>query len=186
MLTGIPYLTPAYQYEAFRKGILICDSMLTRVAYVHISLSVLFIDIPARVVSIASIIAAVVHVKRSTVSDFSPIKRSLLQFSVVLLFINILILLANMVAALAFVLPVGADVSVLVWLSLTVNIAIVLPTVVVPVLMMVLFKPIWSAVKSHLTCRRCRMLAHGEVSTSRTAESKEVPSTASSGVKTGL
>ena len=186
VLTGIPYLTPAYQYETFHKGILICDSMLTRVAYVHISLSVLFIDTPGRVVSIASIIAAVIHVKRSTVTDFSPIKRSLLRFSVVLLFINILILLANIAAVLAFVLPMGADVSVLVWLSLTVNIAIVLPTVVVPVLMMVLFKPIWSAVKSLLTCRRCRMLAHGEVSTSRTAESKEVPSTGSSGVKTGL
>ena len=45
---------------------------------------------------------------------------------------------ANIAAALAFVLPVGADgnVGVLVWLSLTVNIAIVLPTVVVPILIM--------------------------------------------------
>ena len=184
VLTGIPYLTPAYQYEAFRKGILICDSMLTRLAYMHISLSVLFIDTPARLISIVTIIAAAVHVKLSTVTDFSPIKKSLLRFSVVLLFINILILFANIVAALVFVLPVGADVAVLVWLSLTVNIAIVLPTVVVPVLMMILFKPIWSAVKGLFTCRRCKALAHGELSTGRTTESKEVPSTASTGVLT--
>ena len=82
--------------------------------------------------------------------------------------------------------PVGADVAVLVWLNLAVNIAVVLPTVVVPVLMMILFKPIGSAVKGLLTCRRCRALAHGKDSTGRTAESKEVPSTTSSGVKTGL
>ena len=184
VLTGILYLTPAYQYEAFRKGILICDSMFTRVAYVHISLSVLFIDTPARLISIATIIAAAVHVKRSTVTDFSPIKRSLLRFSVVLLFINILILFANIVAALGFILPMGSEVSVLVWLSATVDVAVVLPTVVVPVLMMVLFKPIWSAVKGLLTCRRCKALAHGELSTGRTTESKEVPTTASTGVLT--
>ena len=71
VLTGIPYLRPAYQYEAFRKGILICDSMLTRVAYMHIGLSVLFIDTPARLISIATIIAAAVHVKRSTVTALS-------------------------------------------------------------------------------------------------------------------
>ena len=63
----------------------------------------------------------------------------------------------------------GSEVSVLVWLSLAVNIAVVLPTVVVPVLMMVLFKPIWSAVKDLLTCKRCRALAHGELGTGRTA-----------------
>ena len=91
---------------------------------------------------------------------------------------------ANIVAALVFVLPMGADVAVLVWLSLTVNIAIVLPTVVVPVLMMVLFKPIWSAVKGLLTCRRCKALAHGELRTGHTTESKEVPTTASTGVLT--
>lgn len=38
---------------------------------------------------------------------------------------------ANIVAALAFMLPRGADIAVLIWLSLTVNIAIILPTVVV-------------------------------------------------------
>ena len=43
VLTGIPYLTPAYQYEAFRKGILLSDTVLTRIAYVHIGLCVLFI-----------------------------------------------------------------------------------------------------------------------------------------------
>ena len=169
MLTSIPYLTPAYQDEAFRKGILVCDTTLTRIAYYHIGLTVLFIDIPGRLISICTIIAAVIHVKRNTVTDFSPIKRSLLRFSVILLCINILILLTNIFSTLGFVLPVGAEVSVLVWLSLAVNIAIVLPTVVVPVLMMILFKPIWSAVKGLLTCRRCRTLAHGELSTGRTA-----------------
>ena len=186
VLTGIPYLTPAYQYEVFRKGILVCDTVFTSAAYAHLVISILFIDIPGRLISICTVIAAVVHVKRSTVTDFSPIKRSLLRFTVVLLCINILILLTNIVGTLGFVLPVGADVAVLVWLNLAVNIAVVLPTVVVPVLMMILFKPIRSAVKGLLTCRRCRALAHGELSTSRTAESKEVPSTTSSGVKTGL
>ena len=84
-----------------------------------------------------------------------------------MLLINILTLLANTVASLAFVLPMGADVAVLVWLRLTANIFIVLPTLVVPVLMMVLFKPIRSAVKGLFTCRMCRTLAHGKVSTGR-------------------
>ena len=185
VFTGIPYLTPSYQYEVFRKGILVCDTVFTSAAYAHIGLSILFIDIPGRLISICTVIAAVIHVKRNTVTDFSPIKRSLLRFTVVLLCINILILLTNIIGTLAFVLPMGADVAVLVWLNLAVNIAVVLPTVVVPVLMMILFKPIGSAVKDLLTCRRCKMLAHGELSTSRTTESKEVPSTASSGVKTG-
>ena len=159
VLTGIPYFTPAYQYEAFRKGILVCYTPLTTVAYVHIGLSVLFIDTPARLISIVTIIAAAVHVKRNTVTDLSPIKRSFLRFSVIMLLINILTLLANIVASLAFVLPMGTDVAVLVWLLLTANIAIVLLTLVVPVLMMVLFKPIRSAVKGLFTCRICRALA---------------------------
>ena len=167
VLTGIPYFTPAYQYEAFRKGILVCDTTLTTVAYVHIGLSVLFIDTPARLISIVTIIAAAVHVKRNTVTELSPIKRSFLRFSVIMLLINILTLFANIGVSLAFVLPMGADVAVLVWLRLTANIVIVLPTLVAPVLMMVLFKPIRSAVKGLFTCRICRTLAHGEVSTGR-------------------
>ena len=156
VLTGIPYFTPAYQYEAFRNGILVCDTTLTWIAYVHIALSILFIDIPGRLISVCTIIAAVIHVKRNTVTDFSPIKRSFLRFAVILLCINILILLTNIVGTLGVVLSKSADVSVLVWLSSTVNIAVVLPTVVVPVLMMILFKPIWSAMKGLLMCRRCR------------------------------
>ena len=167
VLTGIPYFTPAYQYEAFRKGILVCDTTLTTVAYVHIGLSVLFIDTPARLISIVTIIAAAVHVKRNTVTDLSPIKRSFLRFTVIMLLINILTMLAVIVASLAFVLSMGADVAVLVWLRLIANIVIVLPTFAVPVLMMVLFKPIRSAVKGLFTCRICRTLAHGEVSTGR-------------------
>ena len=81
-------------------------------------------------------------------------------------------------------LPKGADVSVLVWLSLTVNVALFIPAVVVPVLMMVLFRPIWSAVKDLLTCRRCRALAHGELSTGHTTESKELTPIASTAVQT--
>ena len=90
VLTSIPYLTPAYQYEAFRKGILVCDTTLTWIAYVHIALSILFIDIPGRFISVCTIIAAVIHVKRNTVTDFSPIIRSFLRFTVILLCINIL------------------------------------------------------------------------------------------------
>ena len=184
VLSGLPYLTPAYQYEPFRNGILVCATTFTSSAYAHIGLSLLFIDIPGRLISICTIIAAAVHVKRSTVTDFNPIKRSLLRFSVVLLCINILILFTNMIGTLGFVLPMGADVSVLVWLSLIIYVAIFLPALVVPILMMVLFKPIWSAVKGLLMCRRCRARAHGDASTGRTTESKEMPSTASTGVNT--
>ena len=126
VISGIPYLTPAYEYEAFRNGILICDTTLTRVAYVHISLSILFIDIPGRFISVFTVIAAAIHVKRRSVRDYNPIKKSFFRFSVVLL--------------------------LLVWLNLTINIAICLPAVVVPVLMMIIFKPIRNAVKSLLTC----------------------------------
>ena len=174
VLSGLPYFAPAYQYEPFRKGILVCDTTFTSSAYAHISLTFLFIDIPGRLISVCTIIAAVVHVKQKTVTDFNPIKRSLLRFSVVLLCINVLILLTNMVGTLGFVLPSGADVSVLVWLSLIIYVALFLPAIVVPVLMMVLFKPIWSAVKGLLMCKNCRARGHGEVSTTgRTTESKE-------------
>ena len=184
VLSGLPYLTPAYQYEPFRNGILVCDTTFTSSAYAHIGLSVLFIDIPGRLIGICTIVATAVHVKRNTVSDYNPIKRSLVRFSVILLCINILILFTNMIGTLGFVLPMGAYVSVLVWLSLIINVAIFLPAVVVPILMMVLFKPIWSAVKGLLMCRRCRARAHGDASTDRTTESKEMPSTASTGVNT--
>ena len=184
VISGIPYLTPAYEYEAFRNGLLICDTTLTRAAYAHISLSFLFIDITGRLISVVTIIAAAIHVKRGTVTDYSPIKRSLLRFSVILLCINFLILLTNIIAAMGYVLPISEDVPALIWLSLTVNIAIILPTVVVPILMMIIFKPILNAVKGLLTCRRCRASALGTVSTGRTTESKEVPSTASTGDKT--
>ena len=159
--------------------------LLSPVLLTHIiGLSLLFIDIPGRLISICTIVAAAIHVKGSTVTDFNPIKRSLLRFSVVLLCINILILFTNMVGTLGFILPMGADVTVLVWLSLIIYVAIFLPALVVPILMMVLFKPIWSAVKGLLMCRRCRTRAHGDVSTGRTIESKEMPSTASTAVNT--
>ena len=172
VISGIPYLTPAYECKAFRKGILVCDTTFTYAAYAHISLSVLIIDIPGRTISIFTIIAAAVHVKRSTVTDFSPNKKSLFKFTVVL---NILIELANVVGTVGFVLQMGADVAVLVWLTLALNLALILPAVIVPILMMIIFKPVWNAVKGLLTCRRCRASALGKVSMGRTTESKEVP-----------
>ena len=162
LLSGLPYLTPAYQYEPFRNGILVCDTTFTSSAYAHIGLSILFISIPGVLSSICTVIAAAVHVKRSTVTDFNPIKRALLRFSVVLLCINILILFTNMVGTLGFILPMGADVTVLVWLSLLIYVALFLPAVAVPILMMVLFKPIWSAVKGLLMCRSCRARAYSK------------------------
>ena len=170
LLSGSPYLTPAYQYEPFRNGILVCDTTFTNYAYAHIGLSILFIGIPGLLISICTIVAAAVHVKRSTVTDFNPIKRSFLRFSVVLLCINILIVLTNIVSTVAFILSTGADVTVLVWLSLLIYVALFLPAVVVPVLMMVLFKPILSAVKGLLMCRSCRARAYSET---RAGQDKE-------------
>ena len=95
--------------------------------------------------------------------DFSPIKKSLFKFTIALLCINILIVITNIVGTLGFVLPMGAGIDVLVWLSLTINIALILPAVAVPVLMMIIFKPIWNAVKSLLTCNRCRASALGAI-----------------------
>ena len=89
-------------------------------------------------------------------------------------------MLTTTVDILGFILPMGADVTVLVWLSLTNYIAIFEPAIVVPVLIMILFKAIWSAVKGLLMCR-----ARGEVSTGHTAENQEVPSTASTEANTG-
>ena len=162
VLSGLPYLTPAYQYEPFRNGILVCDTTFTSSAYAHIGLSVLFIDFPGRLISVCTIIAAAVHVKRNTVTDFNPIIRSFLRFSVILLCIGILILLTNIVGLVPFILSTGADVTVLVWLHLIIYVAIFLPAVVVPVLMIVLFKPILSAVKGLLMCRRCRARVYSE------------------------
>ena len=164
VISGIPYLTPAYEYEAFRNGILICDTKFTRAAYAHISLSIAFIAIPGRCISVFTVIAAAIHVRRRTITDYSPIKKAFFKFTVVLLCINILILFANIIGTIGFMLPMGEDVSVSVWLSLTVHIAIILPAVVVPVLMMIIFKPIWNSVKGLLLCRRCRASARGTVS----------------------
>ena len=79
----------------------------------------------------------------------------------------------------------GADVIVLVWLSLLIYITLFLPAVVVPFLMMVLFKPTWSAVKGLLMCKRCTAPTRGEVSTGPTTENKEMPPTSSAGENTG-
>ena len=170
LLLGLPYLTPAYQYEPFRNGILVCDTTFTSSAYIHLSLSILFISIPGHLLSICTVIAAAVHVKQNSVSDFNPIKRSFLRFLVVLLCINILILLTNIVGIVAFILSTSADVAVLVWLKLIINVAMFLPAVVVPVLMMVLFKPILSAMKGLLMCRSCRARAYSET---RAGQDKE-------------
>ena len=172
VLSGLPYLTPAYQYEPFRNGILVCDTTFTSFAYAHFGLSLLFIDIPGRLISICAVIAAAVHVKQNSVSDFNPIKRSFLRFLVVLLCINILILLTNIVATLATIPSTGADVTVLVWLSLIINVAIFLPALVVPILMIVLFKPILSAVKGLLVCRRCRARVYSEARASQDKETR--------------
>ena len=172
LLSGLPYLTPAYQYEPFRNGILVCDTTFTSSAYIHLSLSILFIGIPGLLISICTVIAAAVHVKQNSVSDFNSIKRSFLRFSVVLLCINILILLTNIVSFVAFIPSTGADVAVLVWLSLLIYVALFLPAVVVPVLMIVLFKPILSAVKGLLMCRSCRACAYSETTAGQDKETR--------------
>ena len=161
VLTGLGYLTPAYHFEPFRDGILACDATFTSSAYAHISLSFLIVDIPGRLISVCTIIAAVVHIRRRTVTDFNPIKRAFLRFSIILLCINILILITNVVGTVGFIFAVGAHNSVLIWLTLAVYVAIFLPAIVVPVLMMILFKPIWSAVKGVLACRMFRAWARG-------------------------
>ena len=112
VLSSLPYLTPAYQYEVFRGGILLCNTMLTRIPYAHIGLSTLFIDTSARLISIIAIIAAGCHIRQNTVTNFNPIKKSLLRFSIILLCIHFLILTANIVATLAFVLQSDADIAV--------------------------------------------------------------------------
>ena len=179
---GFPFFTPAYQFEAFRNGILICDTMFTSAADAHFWLTILFIEVPGYLISVCTVIAAAVYVKRNTVTDFNPIKRSLLRFSVVLLCTNILILITNAFATLGLALATNADVTVLVWLTLFADIITFLQTLVVPVLMMVMFKPIWSAVKSLLTCQRCK--ARGKVSPVCTTECKDmVPARA--GMSTG-
>ena len=38
LLSGLPYLTPAYQYEPFRNGILVCGTTFTSSAYAHYQL----------------------------------------------------------------------------------------------------------------------------------------------------
>ena len=156
LLSGLPYLTPAYQYRELQKDILVCVAVFTSSAYVHIGFTLLFIDIPGRLMSVVAIIAAVAHVRKNTVTDFHPIKKSFLRFSVILLCINILILLTNVIGTIIFVLPMDADVAALIWLNLTATFVIVLPTIVVPVLMMVLFNRVSSAVKDLLTGKRCR------------------------------
>ena len=156
LLSGLPYLTPAYQYRELQKDILVCVAVFTSSAYVHIGFTLLFIDIPGRLMSVIAIIAAVAHVRKNTVTDFHPIKKSFLRFSVILLCINILILLTNVIGTIIFVLPMDADVAALIWLNLTATFVIVLPTIVVPVLMMVLFNRVSSAVKDLLTDKRCR------------------------------
>ena len=156
VLSGLPYLTPAYQYRELQKDILVCVAVFTSSAYVHIGFTLLFIDIPGRLMSVIAIIAAVAHVRKNTVTDFHPIKKSFLRFSVILLCINILILLTNVIGTIIFVLPMDADVAVLIWLNLTATFVIVLPTIVVPLLMMVLFNRVSSAVKDLLTGKRCR------------------------------
>ena len=161
VLTGLGYWTPAYHFEPFRDGILACDATFTSSAYAHISLSILIVDIPGRLISVCTIIAAVVHIKRRTVTDYNPIKRSFLRFSIILLCINILILITNVVGTVGFIFAVGAHNSVLIWLTLAVYVAIFLPAIVVPVLMMILFKPIWFAVKGVLACKMFRAWARG-------------------------
>ena len=156
LLSGLPYLTPAYQYRELRKDILVCVAVFTSSAYVHIGFTLLFIDIPGRLTSVIAIIAAVAHVHKNTVTDFHPIKKSFLRFSVILLCINILILLTNVIGTIIFVLPMDADIAVLIWLNFTATFVIVLPTIVVPVLMMALFNRVSSAVKDLLTGKRCR------------------------------
>ena len=86
--------------------------LLTRIAYALIGLSTLFIDTPACLISISTIIAAGCHIRWNTVTDFNPIKKSLLRFSVILLCIDFLILAANIVVTLAFVLQSDADIAV--------------------------------------------------------------------------
>ena len=162
VLTGLAYFTPAYQYKPIRNGILACATTFTSSAYAHIGLSLLFIDIPGRLISICTIVAAAVHMKRNTVTDYNPIKRSLLRFSVILLCINTLILVTNVAATVGLIMVVWVNITVLVWLVLAINVAIFLPALVVPILMMVLFKPIWSAVKNLFTYRS-KACARGKV-----------------------
>ena len=162
LLLGIVYFFPsAVDYSSQFDGVL-CVANVRSGGYAAIGIAIVLLDIPPRIISIAVVIASLVFVKKqsNTLTGENRLKIAMLKFTVLLVILNIVVFVTNYVALIPFFLFATFQ-DQLDFTGLAIFRQIIdfilpsVPAVITPLMMMAVFKPLRTAIKTLLSSCCC-------------------------------
>ena len=168
LLLGIVYFFPSAVDYSFPFDGVLCLAKFRTGGYAVIGISSALLDIPPRIISIVVVIASLVLVKKhsSTLTGDSRLKIAMVKFTVLLVILSIVVFVANNGGALiTFLLFVTFQdqldfTGLAVYRQLIFFLIPSVPAVITPLMMMVVFKPLRTAIKTLLFSSCCGDTVH--------------------------
>ena len=157
LLLSIVYFFPSAVDYSFQFDGVLCLAKPRTGGYSAIGIAIALTDIPPRIISITVVIACLVFVKKhsSTLTGENRLKIAMVKFTVLLVIVNIVVFVANYGALISFLL-LGTFQDHLDFAGLAIIrqmkdfILLSVPAVITPLMMMAVFKPLCTAVKTLL------------------------------------
>ena len=157
LLLGIVYFFPSAVDYSFPFDGVLCVANVRSGGYAAIGIAIALTGIPPRTISIAVVIASLVLVKKhsSTLTGDNRLKIAMLKFTVLLVILNIVVFVANYGALISLILfdtfQYQLDFTGLaVYRQLIALLLPSVPAVITPLMMMAVFKPLRTAIKTLL------------------------------------
>ena len=162
LLLGIVYFFPSAVDFSFQFDGVICLPNPSPSGYAGIGIALVLFDIPSRIISIVVVLASLVLVKKhsSTLIGDNRLKIAMVKFTVLLVILNIVVFVANYVALVPFLLLATFQdqldfAGLAIFRQLIDFILPSVPAVITPLMMIAVFKPLRTAIKTLLSSCRC-------------------------------
>ena len=162
LLLGIVYFFPSAVDFSFQFDGVLCVAKPRPAGYAGIGIALALVDIPSRIISIAVVIASLVLVKKhsSTLIGDNRLKKAMVKFTVLLVILNIVVFVANYGAVIPFLLLATLQdqldfAGLAIFRQLIDFILPSVPAVITPLMMIAVFKPLRTAIKTLLSSCRC-------------------------------
>ena len=147
-ILGVAYfIPPAIDASRQFDGVL-CRYQLSAGGYVGVVAPVFLIDAPARIISVAIVIATIVFIRKSEIINEKQIKVSMVKFCTLLLVMNLIIWACGWVGLVPILFP-DIDRNVLLFLTLYNSFPLnSILGIATPLLMICMFKPLRKSIKN--------------------------------------
>ena len=149
MILGVVYFIPPAIDASLQFDGVLCRYQLSPAGYAGIVAAVFLIGVPARIISVAMVIATIVFIRKSGIINEKLIKVSMVKFCTLLLVMNLIILACEWVGLVSIIPDI--DRNVFLFLTLYNNFPFnSILGIATPLLMICTFKPLRKSIKN--TC----------------------------------